>query len=101
MWFQFVGWTSPAPDLGEVSLAKTILITGCSTGLGFAAARAFAERGYRVIATVRKAEDAKRLAAFGEGRIDTAICDVTNPGHVAALPDIVRRVSEDGNLDGL
>jgi NAD(P)-dependent dehydrogenase (short-subunit alcohol dehydrogenase family) len=77
------------------------LITGCSTGLGFAAARAFADRGYRVIATVRKDEDAKRLGAFGDGRIHTAICDVTNQEHVSALPDVVKSVSEDGYLDGL
>jgi NAD(P)-dependent dehydrogenase (short-subunit alcohol dehydrogenase family) len=82
-------------------LAKTILITGCSTGLGFAAARAFAERGYRVIATVRKDDDVKRLEEIGNGRIYPAICDVTVAAQVAALPDLVKKVSEDGNLDGL
>jgi NAD(P)-dependent dehydrogenase (short-subunit alcohol dehydrogenase family) len=82
-------------------LAKTILITGCSSGLGFAAAHAFAERGYRVIATVRKDDDAKRLEALGTGRVHTAICDVTIKEHVAALPDLVRKISENGNLDGL
>jgi NAD(P)-dependent dehydrogenase (short-subunit alcohol dehydrogenase family) len=82
-------------------LVKTILITGCSTGLGFAAARAFAERGYRVIATVRKEDDAKRVEAAGQGLIHPVICDVTIKEHVAALPDFVRKVSEDGNLDGL
>ena len=82
-------------------MAKTILITGCSTGLGFAAARAFAERGYRVIATVRKEDDAMRLQVSGNDRIQTAICDVTIQDHVAALPDLVRQVSEDGKLDGL
>ena len=82
-------------------MAKTILITGCSTGLGFASACAFAERGYRVIATVRKEDDARRLQAFSPDRIHTAICDVTNDDHVAALPGLVGQVSDDGNLDGL
>jgi NAD(P)-dependent dehydrogenase (short-subunit alcohol dehydrogenase family) len=82
-------------------LAKTILITGCSTGLGLAAAGSFAARGYRVVATVRKADDARRLEATCKGEIHTAICDVTIREHVAALADLVRKVSEDGNLDGL
>ena len=82
-------------------MAKTILITGCSTGLGLASARAFAERGYRVIATVRSDEDAGRLQAEGKGSIHAVICDVTIKEHVAALPDHVRRITGDGVLDGL
>jgi NAD(P)-dependent dehydrogenase (short-subunit alcohol dehydrogenase family) len=82
-------------------VAKTILITGCSTGLGYAAARAFAGRGYRVIATVRKEDDARRVATAAQGHIHPVICDVTIKEHAAALPDFVRKVSEDGNLDGL
>jgi NAD(P)-dependent dehydrogenase (short-subunit alcohol dehydrogenase family) len=82
-------------------VAKTILITGCSTGLGFAAARAFAERGYRVIATVRSEDDAKRVQAEGKGSIHTVICDVTITEHVAKLPDYVRTITGDGVLDGL
>ena len=82
-------------------MAQTILITGCSTGLGFAATKAFAERGYRVIATVRTDEDARRLDAIGNRFIHPAICDVTIAEHVAALPALVRSVSETGTLDGL
>jgi NAD(P)-dependent dehydrogenase (short-subunit alcohol dehydrogenase family) len=82
-------------------MAKTILITGCSTGLGFAAARAFAERGYRVIATVRSAADASRVEAEGKGRIHSVLCDVTIKEQVAELPGAVRRIIGDGVLDGL
>jgi len=82
-------------------LAKTILITGCSTGLGLGATRAFAARGYRVIATVRSEDDAKRLQTEGKGNIHPVICDVTREEHVAALPDHVRRITGDGILDGL
>ena len=82
-------------------MAKTILITGCSTGLGFAAARAFAERGYRVIATVRSEADARRVEAEGKGSIESVICDVTVKEQVAELPGAVRRITGDGVLDGL
>jgi NAD(P)-dependent dehydrogenase (short-subunit alcohol dehydrogenase family) len=82
-------------------MTKTILITGCSTGLGFAAARIVAERGYRVIATVRSEDDAARVGSEGTGNIHPVVCDVTVPEHVAALPAHVWRITEAGVLDGL
>jgi NAD(P)-dependent dehydrogenase (short-subunit alcohol dehydrogenase family) len=82
-------------------MPKTILITGCSTGLGFAAARAFAERGYRVIATVRSEADARRVEAQSKGSIHSVLCDVTVKEQVAELPGAVRRITGDGVLDGL
>jgi NAD(P)-dependent dehydrogenase (short-subunit alcohol dehydrogenase family) len=82
-------------------MAKTILITGCSTGLGFAAAGAFAERGYRVIATVRSEADARRVEAERKGSIHCVLCDVTVQEQVAELPGAVRRITGDGVLDGL
>ncbi|MEW5757280.1 MAG: SDR family oxidoreductase [Pseudomonadota bacterium] len=44
---------------------KTILITGCSSGIGACAARTLQARGYRVIATARKAQDVMQLKAEG------------------------------------
>jgi NAD(P)-dependent dehydrogenase (short-subunit alcohol dehydrogenase family) len=44
---------------------KTILITGCSTGIGYACALGLKQRGYRVFATARKAEDVTRLESEG------------------------------------
>lgn len=44
---------------------KTILITGCASGVGYCAAQGLKARGYRVFATTRKAEDAARLTAEG------------------------------------
>jgi NAD(P)-dependent dehydrogenase (short-subunit alcohol dehydrogenase family) len=54
-----------------------------------------------VIATVRSADDAKRLQAQGHGQIHPVICDVTSKEDVAALPDQVRKITGDGILDGL
>lgn len=44
---------------------KSILITGCSSGIGLCAAQTLHQRGYRVIAGVRKASDIPRLQALG------------------------------------
>ncbi|MFN3259048.1 MAG: SDR family NAD(P)-dependent oxidoreductase [Pikeienuella sp.] len=45
--------------------ARTILMTGCSSGIGLASAQALKARGWRVLATCRKAEDAARLEREG------------------------------------
>jgi NAD(P)-dependent dehydrogenase (short-subunit alcohol dehydrogenase family) len=42
---------------------KAVLITGCSTGIGRAAAKLFASRGWSVTATMRRPEDAGDLAS--------------------------------------
>ena len=48
-------------------MAKTILITGCSSGIGRSAARHFAAKGWNVIATMRTPDQA--LAAEWPDRI--------------------------------
>ena len=82
-------------------MTKTILITGCSTGLGFAAARLFAHHDYRVIATVRSEDDAARVQAENKVLIHPVLCDVTLAKHVAALPGHVRAITGGNRLDGL
>lgn len=51
---------------------KTVLITGCSSGIGYDAACGLRARGWRVFASCRKAEDCERLIAegFESPRID-------------------------------
>ena len=44
---------------------RSVLITGCSSGIGLATARALHLRGWKVFATARKEEDVDRLR--GEG----------------------------------
>lgn len=44
---------------------KSILITGCSSGIGYDAAVTLHKRGWRVFATCRKEEDAERLRSQG------------------------------------
>jgi NAD(P)-dependent dehydrogenase (short-subunit alcohol dehydrogenase family) len=51
-------------DIENIS-AKTILITGCSSGIGYDTAVRLKERGHYVIASARKAEDVARLEHEG------------------------------------
>jgi NAD(P)-dependent dehydrogenase (short-subunit alcohol dehydrogenase family) len=44
---------------------KSILITGCSSGIGLTCARGLKARGWRVFATARKEEDLARLTSEG------------------------------------
>ena len=46
-------------------MARTILITGCSSGIGLDAARTLAARGWRVFATCRAEADSAQLRAEG------------------------------------
>ncbi|MBK1632310.1 short-chain dehydrogenase [Thiohalocapsa halophila] len=61
--------------------ARSILITGCSSGIGHACARGLAARGWRVIAAARKPEDVTRLTA--EGLISVEL-DLDDPASIQA-----------------
>ena len=57
-------------------------MTGASTGLGAAAARELARRGFHVLAGVRRDADADAIRSAG---IEPVILDITEPEHVEAL----------------
>ena len=65
---------------------RTILITGCSSGIGYAAAHALRERGWRVFASCRQTRDCERLAAEG---FDAPQLDYTDASSIAAALDHV------------
>lgn len=79
---------------------KVALVTGASSGMGLATARAFAEAGAAVVlADIREdlvRVEAKKLSAAGQEAIAVR-CDVSDDGEVAAMVD--RAVSEFGRLD--
>ncbi len=54
---------------------KNILITGCSTGIGYTVAKGLQARGYRVFATARKATDLERLENEGLNAIELDLAD--------------------------
>ncbi len=58
---------------------RSILITGCSSGIGYDAAHTLKRRGWRVFASCRKAEDCERLQ--GEG-LESPRIDYEDPESV-------------------
>ena len=72
----------------------TVLITGCSTGIGAALAAELHRRGHRVYATARRLEALAPLAALG---IDTHALDVNDDASIAAV--MARVEAEVGRLD--
>ncbi len=61
---------------------KTILITGSSSGIGKAAARQFHDKGWNVIATMRRPENESELNKLD--RVLVTRLDVTDPGSIQA-----------------
>ncbi len=55
--------------------AKTILITGCSSGIGYATALELKKRGHHVIASARKPDDVTRLQQEGFTAIQLDLAD--------------------------
>jgi len=76
---------------------RTILITGCSSGIGYAAAHALRERGWRVFASCRQTRDCERLAAEG---FDAPQLGYTDASSIATAVDHVLEQTG-GTLDAL
>lgn len=78
-------------------MAKTVLITGCSTGLGNTTARKFAGEGWNVVATMRKPDP--RLAEENPERISVTELDVTEPATIEAA--IAAGIERFGRIDAV
>lgn len=78
-------------------ISRSVLITGCSSGIGLAAARYLRDRGWAVIPTARKPEDIQQLRAEG---FNPVALDVTDSAAIQqAANDVLRLFG--GNLGAL
>ena len=66
---------------------RSVLITGCSSGIGLASAETMKVRGWRVFATARAPEDLARLE--NEVGVESVYLDYTEPDSIAAAVDKV------------
>ncbi|MBY6068626.1 SDR family NAD(P)-dependent oxidoreductase [Leisingera aquaemixtae] len=78
-------------------MKKSILITGCSSGIGLDAARGMRARGWRVFASCRQQRDCDRMRAEG---FESPRIDYTDPESITAgLAEVLEATG--GTLDAL
>ena len=75
--------------MDETSKVKTVLITGCSSGIGFCLAHGLRAAGYRVFATARKEKDITKLKELG---FEAFLLDLASSGSIkAAISELYRK----------
>jgi NAD(P)-dependent dehydrogenase (short-subunit alcohol dehydrogenase family) len=78
-------------------VARSVLITGCSSGIGLALAEGLAARGYRVFATARRPADVAMLQGRG---LEALPLDLDDSDSIrAAVAEVLARTG--GTLDAL
>ena len=92
--------SAPSPLAG-----RTVLVTGASSGIGEATARAVAARGATVLLVARRAEELERVRGEIEasrGRAAAYACDLTDVADGGAVDLLVKQVlDEHGTVDYL
>ncbi len=78
-------------------MAKTILITGCSTGIGYTTCLQLKKRGHRVIASARKQTDVERLIAED---FEAVQLDLSDSSSIQQAVESVSAITE-GKIDAL
>jgi NAD(P)-dependent dehydrogenase (short-subunit alcohol dehydrogenase family) len=80
---------------------QSVVITGASTGIGWATAKLLLDRGYRVFGSVRKPADAERLKTEFGANFVPLLFDVTDEAAVLAAAREVRAALGGETLFGL
>ncbi len=99
LWFQRKRLTQSIINPSDLR-GQCILVTGASTGIGFAVVKALAEAEVHVFATVRKTSDAERLSALS-ANITPLIMDVTKPEQITTAVENVREQLQEKTLNAL
>ena len=82
-------------------MAKSIVVTGASTGIGWGIAGVLIQKGFKVFGTVRKQSDADRLQSEFGAAFTPLLMDVTDQPAVVRAADQVRESLGKANLAGL
>ena len=80
---------------------QSVVITGASTGIGWATAKLLLERGFRVFGSVRKQADADRLSNEFGANFTPLLFDITDEAAVLAAAREVRAALDGETLTGL
>ena len=80
---------------------RSVVITGASTGIGWASAKLLLDRGFRVFGSVRKQADADRLKSEFGANFVPLLFDVTDEAAVKAAAGTVRAALGGETLAGL
>lgn len=80
---------------------KAVLVTGASTGIGWATSLALAEKGWRVFSAVRKEADGKKLVEASSGKITIVIMDIVNYDSVRKCAKEIEKMLGGAGLDAL
>jgi NAD(P)-dependent dehydrogenase (short-subunit alcohol dehydrogenase family) len=83
------------------STMKSVVITGASTGIGWATAKLLLDKGFRVFGSVRKQADADRLKSEFGANFTALLFDVTDEAAVLAAAREVRAALNGETLAGL
>jgi len=78
-----------------------VVVTGASTGIGAACARYLDEKGFRVLATVRKQSDADRIATSGSPGLEPLFLDVTDAESIVKAARTVGAALDGAGIAGL
>jgi len=81
---------------------KTVLITGCNSGLGYESLRTLAAQGAHVIGTARTLEKAEAArdqvrSEFAQASITPLVCELTDMNSVVACAAVANSVLDDNN----
>jgi NAD(P)-dependent dehydrogenase (short-subunit alcohol dehydrogenase family) len=90
-----------AQHTGADPSMKSIVITGASTGIGWATAKLLLDRGFRVFGSVRNQADADRLKTEFGANFTPLLFDVTDEAAVRAAAREVRSAVNGETLAGL
>ncbi|MGB1877071.1 MAG: SDR family NAD(P)-dependent oxidoreductase, partial [Rhodospirillaceae bacterium] len=88
----FMGATSDSYGMSATAQQPTVLVTGSNRGIGLEFVKQYAAKGWRVIATTRRPNQAKALQALArsEANVTIELLDVTNGEHLASLAEKYR-----------